>query len=92
MRLDFKAPCFSEGVILSTLDDVASKQEKLLLMNPSGKGTLDWGLADFESSESPLGGHVALKPLCMVIGYAFTVYVSLYNNPSYSRILIGSRL
>ena len=53
MKWDFKAPCFLEGVILSTVDDVASKQRQTIpLTNPSGKGTLDWGLADIESSES----------------------------------------
>ena len=49
MKWDFKARCFLEGVILSTLDDVASKQRQtILLTNPSGKVKLDWGFADFE--------------------------------------------
>ena len=48
-------------------------------MNLSGKGTLDWGLADFESNQSLLGGqvHLVRKPLYIVIDYAFTVYVSI---------------
>ena len=50
MKWDFKTPCFLEGVILSTLDNVSS--DKLLLKNPSGKGTPDWGFVVFESSET----------------------------------------
>jgi len=52
-------------------------KDKLLLKNPSGKGTSDWGFVDFESSETRLDRHLPGKPPCMVIDCAFTVYVSI---------------